>query len=360
MKLAIVYDWIDKYGGAERILSLLFTYFPKADIYTLYFDKKKAQWAAGFANRIHTTFLQRLYSLGIPKQWLTPLMPFAIESLNLSQYDHVLSLSSSFAKGVITRPECLHGCYLFSPTRFLWHHSHCFFSSRNCFQPLVNFLRQWDKTVSQRPDRIFTLSGYDQKLIAKFYNRQSQVLPPPFDLDYWRNLKLAQPEITLPKQFFLVVSRLEPQKQIDLVIKAFKVLKQHNLVIVGQGTLKNKFQQLAGDNVYFLSDLSDAQLGWLYKNAQVLIMPQAEDFGYTALEAICFNTPVISYAKSGTAEFLDNVGYLFQEQTIAAIVTSVEKYHTKSYNFSKFNWDKYRKKRFLTTLKRNISLSIKT
>lgn len=357
MKLAIVYDWIDKYGGAERILSLLFTHFPKADIYTLYFDKKKAKWAAKFANRIHTTFLQQFYSLGIPKQLLTPLMPFAIESLNLSQYDKVLSLSSSFAKGVITRPECLHSCYLFSPTRFLWHHSHRFFSSRSCFQPLVNFLRQWDKIASQRPDRLFTLSGYDQKLIAKFYNRQSQIIYPPFDLEYWRGLKLVQPTITLPKQFFLVVTRLEPQKQIDLVIKAFSFLKQHNVVVVGQGTLATKLHHLAGDNVYFLSDLPDTQLGWLYQKAQALIMPQAEDFGYTALESICFNTPVISYAQSGTAEILNQTGYLFKEQTIEAIITSVEKYHTKSYNFSTFDWDRYQKKQFLTTLKRNISLS---
>lgn len=355
MKLAIVYDWLDKYGGAERILTQLFKCFHEADIYTLYADLDKAVWAKPFASRIHTTFLQRFYNLGLPKSVLAPLMPFAIESLNLTGYDRVLSLSSSFAKGVITRPECRHICYLFAPTRFLWHHRDEFFPKPMVLLPVLSWLRQWDVISSQRPDQILTLSRYDQKLISKFYHRTSKVLRPSFAPDYWQKLKLAKPKGTLPKAFFLVASRLEPYKRVDLAIKAFNRFKNKQLIIVGRGTEKKKLQRLAMRNILFLQDLSDKQLGWLYKQAQALIMPQEEDFGYTALEAIALSTPVIAYQHSGTAEIVDRAGYLFREQTVESIMAAVEKYHTKSYNFVNFAWDRYAPERFLEAIKHNIS-----
>lgn len=355
MKLAIVYDWLDKYGGAERILTLLFNHFPEADIYTLYVDLKKAKWARAYAKQIHPTFLQRFYDLGLPKSWLAPLMPFAIESLNLSDYDKILSLSSSFAKGVISRPESRHICYLFAPTRFLWHHTHRFFSRRLFWQPFLGFLRQWDSVAAQRPDKILTLSNYDQNLITKFYGRTSQILYPPFAKGYWKSLKPKRPEAKIPKQFFLVVSRLEPYKRADLVIRTFNQLQNVNLIVVGQGTEAQKLKKLAKANTLLLKEVNDNELAWLYQHAEALIMPQEEDFGYTALEAIFYHCPVIAYEKSGTAEILKNTGFLFKEQTIKALTAAVENYHTKSYNFSKFAWEKYQPERFLRDLKRNIS-----
>ena len=355
MKLAIVYDWIDKWGGAERILLELFKRYPKADIYTLYADFDKAQWAQPYQHRIRTTFLKRFYSLGFPKQWLAPLMPFAIETINLSGYDKVLSLSSSFAKGVLTRPESKHLCYLFSPTRFLWHHSTRFFSSGFLLQPFLSFLRQWDVVAAKRPDKILTLSQYDKALIQKYYGLNSEVLYPPFNLAYWQNLKLTSPTCLLPSQFFLVVSRLEPNKNIELVLKTFRKLPKQNLVVVGQGTQLPKLKKIAGKNVYFLKKLTDNQLGWLYKNAKALVMPQEEDFGYTALEAIAFKTPVISYQKSGTAEILNKVGFLFTQATVKDLLTALENYHTKSYNFASFNWKLFNSENFFKELEQNIS-----
>lgn len=356
MKLAIVYDWIDKWGGAERILELIFRAFPKADIYTLYADFKRAKWAKPYQARIKTTFLQRFYNLGFPKQLLAPLMPFAIETINLSDYDRVLSLSSSFAKGVLTRPETKHCCYLFSPTKFLWHQENRFFSSHFCLRPLLSFLRQWDFIAAKRPDQLFTLSRYNKKLIQKYYALNSQLLFPPFDVDYWRNLHLHKPAFSLPPKFFLAVSRLEPNKNIDLTIKAINLRKEENLVIVGEGTQRDKLKALAGKNVYFLANLTDNQLAWLYRRAQALIMAQEEDFGYTALEAIAFNTPVISYQKSGTAEILKKTGFLFRTQEPKSLLQALENYYTKAYNFSNFDWKRYRPGRFLKQLKHYISL----
>lgn len=350
MKLAIVYDWIDKWGGAERILLELFKRYPKADIYTLYADFDKAQWAKPYKERIHTTFLQRFYSLGFPKQYLTPLMPFAIETINLSLYDKILSLSSSFAKGVLTRPESKHVCYLFSPTRFLWHHSARFFSSSFLFQPFLSFLRQWDLVAAKRPDKILTLSQYDKALIQKYYGLNSEILHPAFNVNYWQNLKLTSPAFLVPSQFFLVVSRLEPNKNIELVLKTFKKLTKQNLVVVGQGTQLSKLKKMAGKNVYFFENLTDSQLGWLYKKAKALIMAQEEDFGFTALEAIALTTPVISYQKSGTAEILGKAGFLFSDSTVKSLITALEKYHTKSYNFANFNWQAFESKFFYKQL----------
>ena len=357
MKLAIVYDWIDKWGGAERILELVFRAFPQADLYTLYADFDQATWARPYQHRIKTTFLQRFYDFRLPKQLLAPLMPMATESLNLSDYDAVLSLSSSFMKGVITRPETKHLCYLFAPTRFLWHQQERFFSRNFWLRPFLNYLRQWDYIAARRPDQILTLSRYDQQLIAKYYRVNSEILYPPFAVDYWQGLAKEQPKHKLFKNYFLLVSRLEPNKDVDLAIKVFNQQKDKQLVIVGQGTQETSLKSLASANVTFLKQLDDKHLAWLYAHAQALLMPQAEDFGYTALEAIAFNTPVISFRESGTAEILaqTKTGYLFNEQSVDSLMNALENYHTKSYNFSNFNWSKYSSENFINQLKQNIS-----
>ena len=357
MKLAIVYDWIDKWGGAERILEIVFQTFPQADIYTLYADFNRATWAKYYQHRIRTTFLQRFYNFNLPKQLLAPLMPMAAESLNLSDYDVVLSLSSSFMKGVITRPETKHLCYLFAPTRFLWHQQQRFFSRNFLLRPFLSYLRQWDYLSARRPDRIFTLSRYDQQLIAKYYRLESEILLPPFSLDYWQNLTKQPPKIKLPQNYFLLVSRLEPNKEVDLAIKVFNKLKNKQLIIIGQGTQEAKLKKMKGANVIFLKQLSDSELAWVYEHAQALLMPQAEDFGYTALEAIAFNTPVISFEQSGTAEILaqTQTGFVFAQQSVQSLTNALEIYHTKSYNFSTFNWSKYSSEQFISRLKKNIS-----
>jgi len=357
MKLAIVYDWIDKWGGAERILSLLFSAFPEADLYTLYTDYKGASWAKSYQQRIRTTFVNGWYRVFPSKELLAPLMPIGIESLNLSKYDTVLSLSSSFSKGVLTRPETKHLCYLFSPTRFLWHERSTYFRFGGIPNPFLAPLTEWDYLAAQRPDQILTLSRYDQKLIKKFYNREAEILLPPFDPDYWLNLSPTKPKtnsFTLAnKNYYLFVGRLESYKKVALLLEAFAGIPREQLVVVGRGSEKRRLERLAPPNSLFLEDLSDQELAWLYQNATALIMPQSEDFGYTTLESLVFKTPVLSYLNSGAAEYLKHLetGYLFEKQTVAGIREAVAKWSIKSYNFRHIDWKRFGQKQFLEKLK---------
>jgi len=361
MKLAIVYDWIDKWGGAERILSLLFTEFRKADLFALYANYRGASWARPYAGRIRTTFVNGWYRLIANKGVLAPLMPMGIESLNLSGYDAVLSLSSAFAKGVITRPETKHICYLFSPTRFLWHERQAYFGQGGIPNPFLAPLTQWDYIAAQRPDTLLTLSRYDQELIKKYYHREAKILFPPFEPDYWQNLSplkpLARPVELSHKNYYLFVGRLEKYKKVDLLLEAFTGLPQEPLAAAGQGSEERRLRRERSSNIIFLEGVSDQELAWLYQNASALIMPQSEDFGYTTLESLVFGTPVLSYQKSGAAEYLGHLetGYLFRKQTAEGIREAVAKWRAKSYNFRGIDWQQFEQQRFIRKLKSYLS-----
>ncbi|MFA6005682.1 MAG: glycosyltransferase [Patescibacteria group bacterium] len=360
MKLAIVYDWIDSWGGAERILSTLFDLYPAADIYTLYADYRKAVWAKKYSNRIKTTFLQSWYNLVPHKQFLAPFMPYAIESLNLSAYDVVLSISSAFAKGVLTRPETKHISYIFAPTRFLWHEKERY-TNHGYIAGIVKWLQDWDKIASKRPDKILTLSKHTQHLLSTIYYLPSTVVYPPFDMDYYENLKRnsKKPSISLPQNYFLFVGRLEPYKRIDLLTDAFSKMPHQNLVIIGSGSELPKIRKSISNfnNITVYSNLSDFELAYVYRHATALLMPQSEDFGYTALESVFFKTPVMSYAKSGVAEFVRNKGngILFSEQTASEIVKQVEKFRVSDYNMDTSVVEMFSKKKFITKIKQQIS-----
>jgi glycosyltransferase involved in cell wall biosynthesis len=283
-------------------------------------------------------------------------MPFAIESFDLSGFDTVFSISSSFGKGVITRPETRHICYLFSPTKYLWHEKQYYLSSRLPFMGISSYLRKWDYIAAQRPDEIYTLSRYSQRIIKSIYGRDSKILPPPFDIDYFKKVKAAakRPKEKLLKDYFLFVGRLEPYKRVDLLINTFKKQKD-NLLIVGTGSSKKKLVALANGakNIGFMEDLGDNELAFVYQKARALLMPQSEDFGYTALESIFFETPVISLKNSGTAEIVKDGenGVLFYEQTKISLVEALEKFKTLSYNFDYRVVERFAKEHFLTKLK---------
>ncbi len=360
-RTAILYDWIDKWGGAERILITLFEAFPKADIYTLYTDFGKAGWAKPYAGRIKTTFLQGVHGRIPLKPIKTPLMPYAAESLDLTGYDSVLSVSSSFVKGVLTRPETNHVSYLFSPTRHLWHEKRHYFSRSPFFSPMTAFLREWDYIAAQRPDRLLTLSRYGQDLVRKIYRRNSDLLAPPFDTAYFARLKKqAKRPRGLPAHYYLFVGRLEPYKKVDLLLNVFRGRPQDNLVVVGEGSRKRTLESQAKNmrNVSFLGEVGEEELAYIYQKAKGALMPQSEDFGYTALESLYFGTPVVCYAGSGAAELISEGvnGLLFEEQTEQAMAEALEKTHTLSYNGQHKLWENYSVDNFLAALRKYIKL----
>ncbi|MBI4004670.1 glycosyltransferase [Candidatus Roizmanbacteria bacterium] len=339
MRIAIVYDWIDTWGGVERVLLTLHRIFPKADFFTSYIDHKTASWARDL--NISASFIQRLPSV-VRSNRVFSLMfyPYAFESFDFSQYDVVISVTSSFAKGVITKPTTKHICYLLTPARFLWVYPQLYKIPMLLRYPAVSMaakLREWDFIAARRPDKYLSISLAVADRCKKYYQRESEVLYPPFDSAYWNDVasKVAAQNF-VQKKYFLIVSRLEPYKRVDLAVETFNHLPDQNLIIVGAGSLLPVLRQKASNNTTFYSGLSDEDLAHLYKNAQALIMPQEEDFGYVALEAQFFGCPVIAFDKGGSRETVidHQTGIFFDEQTVKSLTQAIERFHQISYNGS--------------------------
>lgn len=333
-RIAIVYDWIDKQGGVERLLQSLHLLYPEADFYTSIYDSKKAKWAEGI--NITTSWMQKLPGF-IKKNRLLSivLFPLAFEGFNFTKYDLVISVSSSFAKGIITRPETKHINIMLTPTRFLWEMLEVYIPnkiSRLLLAPIIGQLRRWDFIAAQRPDVIVAISKHVAKRCEKTYKRKSTVMYPPFDINYWENIK--EEKIELPDKYFLIVSRLEIYKKVDVVIKAFNKNPSKHLVIAGIGKQKDYLKSLAKENIHFLDLISDSQLAYCYSNAQALVMLQEEDFGYTALEALYFDCPVITYKQSGTIEIVKegSTGMYVENQTSKSLEAALERFNALTYN----------------------------
>ncbi len=335
MQVAIVYDWLDKWGGVERVLLTLDKMFPRAVWHTSYFDRRAASWAKYL--KVRSSFIQDLPKFIKTNRILSlPFYPYAFESFNFSKYDLVISVSSSFAKGVITKPGTLHLCYLLTPTRYFWFDTDIYLNSpiRKLGKSRLEKYQLWDFVAAQRPDKIFSLSKTVHARVKKIYQRESEILYPPFDLEYWKKIK---PSEQLKKEkYFLVVSRLEPYKRIDLVVRVFNHLNLP-LIVVGKGSEQDKLKQQANRNTAFISDLTDAELARLYVNAEALIMPQEEEFGYVSLEAQFFGCPVIAYQKGGATETVikNKTGLFFAEQSEKALLDAVARFKQIEYNLRK-------------------------
>lgn len=343
-KIAIVYDWIDKWGGVERVLLALHELFPSAPFYTSYYDHQKAKWAQDFD--IKTSFIQRLPRFIQSSRVLSlPLYPYAFESFNFERYDLVISVTSSFAKGVITRPETKHICYLLTPTRFLWSHSGDYGKLGRLGilgrlgEGYKKKMREWDYVAAQRPDKIISISQTVAERCTHYYRRDSEVIYPPFDEQYWLTVNSKVKEQGFDsewkdKDYFLIVSRLEKYKKVDLVIKTFEKFVDKHLIIVGSGSEEQKLKNNSPQNVTFLHHVSDEELISLYSHAQALIMPQEEDFGYVSVESQFLGTPVIAYRKGGATETVTEgeTGVFFDEQSTESLGGALERFAAISYN----------------------------
>ena len=324
MKVALVHDHLAQEGGAEKVLEVLHEMFPQAPIYTLIYDRDRLSKHYR-AKDIRTSFLQKL-PLGVKKyQWYLPLMPFATESYDLSQYDLVISNSSAFAKGVITSPETLHICYCHTPTRYLWTDTHSYVAELKYPQFVKKFIpkvlsriRIWDRLAADRPDAFVANSRTVQERIKKYYRRNSEVVYPPVELSRFK------PKEKPGGEYFLAGGRLVPYKRFDLTIKAFNRLGM-TLKIFGIGPDFERLKKMARKNIEFLGYVSNEERSQLYQGARAFINPQVEDFGITSIEAMASGTPVIAYAHSGALETVveDVTGHFFHEQRWEEIADKV-------------------------------------
>lgn len=359
MRVALVYDRVNKFGGAERVLIALHEIWPDAPVFTSVYDPAGAPWAVGWD--IRTSWLQNIPGAKTNHESLGWLMPLAFESFDFSEFDVIISVTSEAAKGIITNPRQLHICYLLTPTRYLWSHANEYLSTiprllRMLARIVQARLRIWDYMAAQRPDYIFAISKLVRKRCLKFYRRDSEVVYPLLPLNLKRShLSFSQGETLSDNKYFLVVSRLVPYKRIDLAIKACNRLKLP-LVVVGTGSEEANLKRLAGPAVKFTGYLTDSELIEYYRNARAVIMPQEEDFGLTAVEALSLGIPVISYRYSGAAEIIKDgeTGILFGEQSVDSLVEAMSRF-IKVVKFTKLHHGEFLNGRFKEKFKDKIS-----
>lgn len=323
MKVALVYDRVNKFGGAERLLSALHDVFPEAPLFTLVYDRYGAPWANKFT--VKPTFLNRISFLRRKHEWLAPIAPFAFETLDLSGYDVIISITSSDAKSIITKPSQLHICYCLTPTRYYWSGQAEYINDlklRILPRFIHNYFRAIDLLTSARPDRYIAISQEVKKRINKYYNRNSDIIYPPIEDKFYTKSPHHH-----KSDYYLVVSRLVPYKKTDLAIKAFNKLNK-DLYIVGIGVEEARLKGIAKDNIHFLGEVDDRQLIKIYSDAKAVIFPQEEDFGLVPVEAQACGTPVIAFGKGGALETVipNRTGVFFSKQSASSIERAVIKF----------------------------------
>lgn len=336
MKVALVYDRVTKFGGAERVLLALHEIWPDAPLFTPVYNADGASYARVFD--VRSSLLSKWPLNYIPHEILPPILPLVYEAMNFDSYDVVITITSAEAKGILTKPNTLHVCYCLTPTRYLWSGYEEYRTqpglgfinplARIFFQTGVVSLRMWDSIASSRPDIYLAISQTVRDRIWTYYRRLSEVIYPPIDVDTFIPAK-PQREGT----YFLIVSRLVPYKRIDYAIEAFNALGIV-LKVIGSGIDERRLRNRARRNIEFIgNDLTDTKLCWYYQNCKALIYPGEEDFGMTAIEAQACGKPVIAYRGGGVAETLipGKTGELYSEKSAPSLYGTVLAFDAKEY-----------------------------
>lgn len=322
-RVAIVHYWFVAMRGGERVVERLLRLFPNADLFTNVYDPdsmsatlKMAQVKAGFVNRL--PFARRFY------QYYLPLMPMALEGLDLSEYDLVISSESGPAKGVITRPDAMHLCYCHSPMRYLWDHYHQYraeasFLARGAMPLMYHRLRQWDVTSSARVDHFVANSHFIQQRIRKVWRRDSDVIHPPVETSLFHQSNELDDS-------YLWVGQMVPYKRPDLAVEAFNA-NRLPLTMVGSGSMLKKLQAMAKPNIRFIDRLDFASLKDAYARCKALVMTAEEDFGITPVEAMASGRPVVAFGRGGVRDSIvpGVTGLFFDRQTPESLIEAVDR-----------------------------------
>ncbi len=347
LKVALIHDYLVEYGGAERVLECFASIFPDAPVYTLLYDKKLAKKILP-GRIIRASFLQNIPFARSFHRFFPLFMPMAVENLDLSYYDLVLSDSASFAKGVITPAKAVHICYCHTPTRYVWDDCHKYVKEysfpgflRKIVPAGLNYVRLWDRLAANRVDYYIANSKLVSERIKKYYQRNSIVINPPvFVKELLSPREQAKKRMSgkktssnLDQGYYLMLGRLMSYKKFDLGIKAFNRLKLP-LKIIGGGPEINKLRKMAGPNVEIIGSLPprDPRVAEYLAKSKALIFPQEEDFGIVALEAMISGKPVIAYKAGGALETVkENItGLFFKRQTVKSLTKAIEKFEKLS------------------------------
>ena len=323
-RIALIHDFLVDVRGAERVFAALCDLYPQADVYTAVYDERGTEgW---FAHRdVNTSFLQRLRPTARTFRGLLPLYPYAMEALDLSGYDVVISSSSAWAHGVLVEPEAVHVCYCHNPFRYAWNAREGTLAKRDpltraALAVILKRWRQWDFIAAQRVDRYVANSETTRRRIGRYFGRDATVLHPPVDTARFSASDRIGDE-------YVVLSELMEHKRIDLAVRAFTRLGLP-LLVVGNGPDARRLQRLAGPTVRFTGRLSDQRVAEILARARAVVVPATEEFGIAAVEAHAAGRPVIALREGGARETLiEGInGTFFDEPTVDALAEAVQRF----------------------------------
>ena len=323
MRVAVVHDWLIVYAGAERVLEQILTLYPDADLFSVVDFFPQSLRPHLLEKRARTTFIQNLpFARKFYRAYL-PLMPVAIEQLDVSSYDLVISSSHAVAKGVITGPDQLHICYCHSPLRYAWDMQGDYLGKKRA--PLTRYLlhklRLWDARSADGVDCMIANSHFVARRIKKCYRREAEVIYPPVSLE---NFPLQEEK----EPFYVTASRLVPYKRVDVLVDAFRHMPEKRLVVIGEGPLRKNLERHAPANVTFMGHVPGGTLAKTLGRARAFLYAAAEDFGISPLEAQSCGTPVIAYQKGGVVETVKETGVFFKEQTATSVVRAIQAFES--------------------------------
>ncbi|GGK34162.1 hypothetical protein GCM10010965_28860 [Caldalkalibacillus thermarum] len=358
MKVAIVHDWLVTYAGAEKVLEQILKIYPDADLFSTVDFLEEGQRDFILDRKVQTSFIQRLPFAKTKYRHYLPLMPLAVEQLDLSDYNIVISSSHAVAKGVITGPDQLHISYVHSPIRYAWDLQHQYLREAGLDRGIKGLLakyilhkiRQWDYRTANGVDFFLANSQFIARRIWKVYRRGATVIYPPVDVSAFSFHEKKE-------DFYLTASRMVPYKKMDLIVEAFGEMPDKKLVVIGDGPDYEKIKSKAKDNVQLLGYQPFEVLLHYMQRARAFVFAAEEDFGITPVEAQACGTPVIAYGKGGVLETLRGLdaekptGVFFNKQTIASIIDAINtfeanedqiKYQHCRENSLRFSPDRFR------------------
>ncbi len=342
-KIAIYYDWLNQWGGAEKVLLNILKIFPKAELFTLFYDPYKTQWLPKNI-KIHTSFLQHLPKTPL----LSPIYDIAAETFNFSNFDIIISTTSNVGHCLLTSPQSLFVCYYHNLNR------HLYLNPPKFILLLLNIYQKIDKIYSKRPDYSICNSNTTYNRLQKYLNVKSTIINPGIDTKYF--IPIQKPS----QDYYLIVSRLVPYKSLDYVIKTFIQNKQ-KLVIAGTGRDLNRLKNIAKNstNIIFMGFVTQQKLLNLYQNCIAFICPQIEDFGITSLEAQSCGRPVIAFNKGGVTETVINqkTGIFYNEQNETSLNLALNIFLKTKFNsqFIKNNANNFDETIFMLNFKQLIT-----
>jgi len=332
MRVAIIHYWLVGMRGGEKVLEALCKIYPEADIYTHVYDRSAVSVALN-ARTIKTTFINDLpYAKRLYKKYL-PLMPMALEQLDLSKYDLVISSESGPSKGIVPNSSAHHICYCHSPMRYIWNMYNQYYSgsgylSRMLMPPFAHYLRAWDVGTSSRVDSFVANSATVAQRIERYYRRDAQIIHPPVDTDAFQ--PVGADEVGSK---YLMVGELVAYKRPDLAVEACNRM-QAELVVIGGGEMLGHLRKIAGPTVKILGPQPFDVLKYHYARCRALLFPGEEDFGIVPLEAMASGRPVIAFGQGGATETVieGRTGTFFDEQSIDAVTNAIERFEAMDFD----------------------------